>query len=127
MSSFTKPLIVSFDYTGNPKKPYVVWEPFSYYTELLPVTMIDVPVGYRTDFASIPRIFWRILPPAGPYGKAAVIHDWLCDVEPKLCDYLTAADVFGEAMDVLGVPKWKRSLMVWAVKGFGPRFKYGGA
>jgi len=39
--------------------------------------IITVPVGFITDFASIPQIFWNILPPFGPYGKAAVIHDAL--------------------------------------------------
>lgn len=126
MSSFTKPLIIEFDYEGNCHKPYRLYEPFSYYTDLLPlVTVIDVPSGYRTDFASIPRLFWRVLPPAGKYGKAAVIHDWLCDVDPKICDHLRAADVFNEAMSVLGVGRFKRFIMVQAVKRFGPRFRSG--
>ncbi len=126
MSSFTKPLIIEFDYEGNCRKPYILHESFSYYTDLLPmITLIDVPAGYRTDFASIPRLFWRVLPPAGKYGKAAVIHDWLCDVNPKLCDHKLAADVFNEAMAVLGVGKMKRWIMVSAVKHFGPRFRSG--
>jgi hypothetical protein len=108
--------------------------------------MIRVPVGYRTDFASIPRFFWRILPPAGRYGKAAVVHDWLCDESPKRCDHIAAANVFGEAMEVLmiippveGETKVQRCkrlaanagqrtkiiVMVKAVKWFGPRFKAG--
>lgn len=127
MSSFTKPLIIEFDFEGNPNKPYVLRAPFSYYTDLLPVTEIDVPAGYRTDFASIPRFFHRLLPPAGRYGKAAVIHDWLCDIDPKICDHITAANVFDEAMAVLGVGRIKRALMVHAVKWFGPKFQPVGA
>lgn len=123
MSSFTKPLIIEYDYKGNPRKPYVLHRSFSYYTDLLPVTLIDVPAGYRTDFASIPRFFWRFLPPFGRYGKAAVIHDWLCDVDPKLCDSQTAADVFNEAMTALGVGRVKRSIMTRAVKWFGPHWR----
>jgi len=41
--------------------------------------LITVPAGYRTDFASIPRLVWPLLPPVGRGGKAAIIHDWLCD------------------------------------------------
>lgn len=123
MSSFTKPLIIEYDYAGNHRRPYVVHEPFDYYTDLLPIPEICVPAGYRTDFASIPRILWRVLPPFGQYGKAAVIHDWLCDVEPKLCDNTTAADVFNEAMAVLGVGSFRRKVMTLAVKWFGPKFK----
>src|SRR5690348_12260167 len=39
--------------------------------------LIRVPVGFVTDFASVPRFFWRVLPPTGRYGKAAVVHDYL--------------------------------------------------
>ena len=37
--------------------------------------------GFITDFASVPKIFWPIMPPAGDgsnvYGIAALWHDWL--------------------------------------------------
>lgn len=36
---------------------------------------ITVPVGTLTDLASIPRIAWTVLPPDGPWTKAAVLHD----------------------------------------------------
>lgn len=126
MSSFTKPLVLEFDFEGNKRKPFKLIDRFSYYTELIDgVEQIDVEAGYRTDFASIPRIFHRILPPTGRYGKAAVIHDWLCDVRPKLCSHIVAANVFDEAMAVLGVPWITRKVMVRAVKWFGPKFKAG--
>lgn len=38
---------------------------------------VSVPVGFVTDFASIPRIFWSLLPPDGIYAYAAIIHDYL--------------------------------------------------
>ncbi|MGY8632556.1 DUF1353 domain-containing protein [Bradyrhizobium sp. 14AA] len=38
---------------------------------------VTVPVGFVTDFASIPRAFWSLLRPDGIYAYAAVIHDWL--------------------------------------------------
>lgn len=38
---------------------------------------VTVPKGFVTDFASIPRIFWSVLPPDGTYAYAAVIHDYL--------------------------------------------------
>lgn len=38
---------------------------------------ITVPKGFVTDLASIPRWAWNILPPDGPWAKAAVIHDFL--------------------------------------------------
>ena len=40
--------------------------------------MIVIPKGFQTDLASVPRIFWVILPPFGAYEAAAVLHDYLC-------------------------------------------------
>lgn len=43
---------------------------------------ISVPVGFVTDFASIPRPFWSLLRPDGEYAYAAVIHDYLYWEQP---------------------------------------------
>ena len=38
-----------------------------------------IEAGYKTDGASIPRIFWSLYPPyKSEYFTACVIHDWLC-------------------------------------------------
>jgi hypothetical protein len=39
--------------------------------------IITVPAGFVTDFASVPRVFWSVLPPTGTYQLAAVVHDFL--------------------------------------------------
>lgn len=39
--------------------------------------VIKVPVGFYTDFASIPHMFRRFLPRWGKYGYASIIHDFL--------------------------------------------------
>jgi hypothetical protein len=78
---------------------------------------VMAPTGFHTDFASVPKIFWKILPPNGKYGKAAVIHDY--------CYYTgcyskwKSDKVFLECMKVLKVKKWKRQTMFWAVVLFG--------
>ncbi len=41
--------------------------------------IIKIPVGFVTDLASVPRIFWVILPPMGLYEQAAGFHDWNCE------------------------------------------------
>lgn len=38
---------------------------------------VDVPIGFVTDLASIPRVFWSLLRPDGEYAYAAIIHDYL--------------------------------------------------
>lgn len=123
MSSFTKPLDLRFLDAPLKERPFMLLTEFEYHVGGLDSgEVITVPRGYRTDFASIPRFFHRLLNPVGRHGKAAVIHDWLCDAPEKEYNYIEAADIFGEAMEVLGVPKWKRSIMVMAVKMGGPRF-----
>lgn len=38
-----------------------------------------IPVGYVTDFASVPRMLQWLAPSTGKYTLAAVLHDYLCD------------------------------------------------
>lgn len=42
-----------------------------------PPTSIIVPEGFVTDLASIPRLFWSLIPRDGSYADAAIIHDFL--------------------------------------------------
>ena len=39
--------------------------------------VIEVPKGFVTDFASVPRLIQWLVPRWGKYGNAAIIHDWL--------------------------------------------------
>jgi len=39
-----------------------------------------VPAGFRTDFASVPRVLVWLFPRFGRYTMAAVLHDWLVTV-----------------------------------------------
>jgi hypothetical protein len=39
--------------------------------------VIDVPAGFVTDFASIPRQLWALASPHGFYSRASIIHDFL--------------------------------------------------
>ena len=75
---------------------------------------VDVPVGFMTDFASVPRPLWALLPRWGKYGNAAVIHDycyWEQSRSRKESDR-----VFREAMEVLKVPAYKIRLLYYAVR-----------
>jgi hypothetical protein len=73
-----------------------------------------IPVGFITDWASIPRIMWAIFPPTGPYAAAALIHDWL-----YYSGYVSrrqADKAFAEAMQILGIPAWQRALFYASVR-----------
>lgn len=78
---------------------------------------IKVSSGFITDFASVPKIFWNILPPYGKYGKAAVLHDWL--YKKGMYSKKESDIIFKEAMVVLRVDKWKINVMYYAVRWFG--------
>jgi hypothetical protein len=70
--------------------------------------IIKVPVGFETDMASIPRIFWAIFPPTGEYSKAAVIHDYVLDSGMEFQD---ANNLMKECMNCSGVhPVTKRAI-----------------
>lgn len=113
MSSFTSPLIVKH-LNG---KDWEVMQEFTYKVSNSTV-MITVPVGYITDFASIPRFAWPIIGhPAGKHGKAAVIHDYLYST--KQFSRKRSDRIFCEAMKVLKVSNFKRQTMYYAVRWFG--------
>ena len=130
MSSFTQPLTVTKILQKSKVKSFGLWshietkdywiveKGFRYWIGSEDgIDFIDVPAGFKTDFASVPRIFWPILPPAGPYTQAAVLHDYLYNQQKRPraeCD-----SIFREAMGVLGVPEWKRQTMYQAVNAFG--------
>ena len=79
--------------------------------------IIKVPAGFVTDLASVPRIFWNILPPFGVYDRAAVLHDWLYRNHigaRSTCDWILL-----EAMAELGTPLWARWAIYLNVRLFG--------
>lgn len=87
--------------------------------------LIQVPYGFVSDGASVPKLLWNLYPPFGEYLEAAVIHDWFCVLGHAGTSPITsqdAAKLFLEIMEVLGVSKWKRTQMYWAVRLAGPRF-----
>ena len=57
---------------------YFLREPISWSPNLgQKYTAVNVPIGFVTDFASIPRIFWIALPKDGRYTYASIVHDYL--------------------------------------------------
>ena len=81
---------------------------------------VEVPAGFFTDFASIPRVFWRLAPKSGKHNRAAVIHDWLCEMRPYTVARTSA--IFLEALEACGVGVLRRRAMWAAVRMFGPKW-----
>ena len=68
MSQFTDVLVVSPLADG---KTWVIVRDFGYDVGAENSgDHIDVAIGFKTDFATIPRLFWVILPKWGRYGNA---------------------------------------------------------
>ena len=98
------------------KDKWKLLSPFEYHRDNGEI--IVVPKDFLTDFGSKPPMVWFwIGSPTDEAGPCYVIHDWLCELEGyprKDADY-----VFYEAMGVLKIPKWKRTIMYWAVRIWG--------
>jgi len=77
-----------------------------------------VPYGFRTDFASIPRVFWVIFPPTGLYDAPSGVHDFLYRRRSKVSRSFADA-CFRELMRLYGVPSWQRSVIYCAVRSVG--------
>lgn len=84
-----------------------------------------VPKGFTTDFASIPSIFQGLIPKHGRFDAAAIVHDYLYNVQPKVWrpegEYsrITRKEsdgIFRRIMKELGVGRIRRNLMYRAVR-----------
>lgn len=89
------------------------------------IERVSVPAGFLTDFASVPRGLWNLLPPIGLYGKAAVVHDWLYQNSwlesgplgwARPVTRAEADSILLEGMKILGVGWWIRHLIYAGVR-----------
>jgi hypothetical protein len=88
------------------------------YASVVAKTVYRVPKGFNTDFASVPRLPFVYLMTGNTAHAPAVVHDFLYRTgaaDRTLCDA-----VFKEAMELTGVPGWRRNLM-WAGVRLGGR------
>ena len=83
---------------------------------------IIVPVGFLSDFASVPRLPLVYALFGNTSHKSATLHDFLYSKGTQFSR--EAADaLFFEAMKSRGQSKWRRYPMWWAVRVFG-RWSY---
>ena len=74
---------------------------------------INIPKGFRTDGASVPRLFWSLFPPnRTDYLPCAIVHDYLCDKG----EYKKADEYFKKCLEELQVDKFSRTIMYLAVR-----------
>ena len=78
---------------------------------------IVVPIGFVTDFASIPPRLQSLISPLGPHLLPAVVHDFL--YWEQGCSRRQADSIFSIAMTEMRVKPRDRRAMVLAVRRFG--------
>lgn len=81
---------------------------------------IHIPAGFKTDFASIPKIFDDVFgfDPRGKYSLPAIVHDFLYS-EHGAQSRKRADKIFLVGMADKQVPKHTRYLMYYTVRAFG--------
>jgi hypothetical protein len=84
-----------------------------------------VPAGFTTDFASVPRPLWWLVPRYGRFTRSTVLHDHLWGLADagriSRCD---ADGIFRRSMNELGVPFLQRWIMWAAVRLGGVRRRW---
>ena len=91
----------------------------------------EIPVGFQTNFASIPRFFRRIFTVNDIHREEAAVHDYLYSSYHKLnyqCGdfFLTRKEcdiIFKSGLKKEKLPKWKIWAMYNAVRLFGGFYK----
>lgn len=112
--------------TTNPllKDNWILTEAFHYVGNFFD---INLPKGFVTDLASIPRFLWRIIAPFELSLTAPIVHDFLYRNQGTVFTnniYLTFTrkevdDLFLAIMKDEGVSAWRRNIAYRGVRMFG--------
>lgn len=113
MSAFLTPLVVD---ENEDDSGAVLTQDFVYSSDHLG-RLVTVPAGFKTDYASVPRLPFAYLLFGGRAQWAAVIHDYL--YRTASVPRADADATFLEAMTVSNLPAWQRYPMWAAVRAFG--------
>jgi len=114
---------------------FMLLDSFSFKPHHTTNEVVIVPVGYITDGATIPPVFWSIMPPWGTYGKAAILHDYLIeygkiftcnnnDNHYRTIDRNEARLILYQALTELSIPTTTRYLLVSGVWIWDTWFKF---
>ena len=122
MDQSTNPLIlIALDEERGGLGLFQVYQDFTVST---PYGGITVPAGFKSDLATIPRLFRWLLPQAGHSAAPGLVHDFLMHMDDK-----RATKVFSYLLRASGAGGFRRALMVsfvaiftlpsmlWGVKG----------
>lgn len=112
-------LVVRFDHSGDKaclfRRLCCTW-----IDELGEHVQVVVPIGFRTDFASIPKGVRSLIPQLGKWTAPAVIHDALYWCGPSWGYTQKRADkAFLNLMEQVGVGWFRKNAIYYALRMFG--------
>ena len=97
MSSFTSPLVITLMENGR------CWKLVRAFTYRIGSEYSNAPVrvprGFITDFASIPKFLFWLLPWWAKFNKSSVLHDWFYKIKRNE-NRKEADDIWYEAMGI---------------------------
>ena len=98
------------------RQPYVMTD-HALFCHPSSASVIAVPKGYVTDFASIPNFADWLIDPSGPYATGAIVHDYLFAVgTPRDRDgFNTANQIFSDYLKEFDVKFHTRKVINLAV------------
>jgi hypothetical protein len=112
MSSFTKLVVEVID-----GEIFSVSQDFYFYREKDKDEIYTVPAGFKSNFASVPRVLQLLFSKRDVYSAASVLHDYL--YTSKEISREKADLILKEGMLVLGSSKTSAYLFWLAVRLFG--------
>lgn len=111
------------------------WELVSDLVYVGEVDTFIIPAGFRTDFASVPRLLRFLIPKNGSHDAAAIAHDFFYRRKPSVRKFpggssgslyhygnisrLDSDRLFRRMMRELGVNVIRRNVMYYSVRVFG--------
>lgn len=114
------PVITMRDLRGGDHRRMAIIASDYLYHDPVTLDVYLIPVGYITDFASIPRPASLLLPSFGLWTEGAVVHDFLYAVG-EAGGRKTADRILHTAIREQGVGRLTAAAMHFAVKLFGGR------
>lgn len=110
---FTTPLRVEL-VDHKDQGTWKLLEPLRYWSPAY--GFLEVPTGFETDFASVPRAPLAYWLTGNTAHAPATLHDYLC--RKGAIPRREADKVFREAMEAIGLPGWRSWAMFRAVRAY---------
>jgi hypothetical protein len=114
-------MLVDIQTTAEKGRVYTLAEPGGLRIEWKDKAPFIVPQGFKSDGASVPRFFWRLVFPKGDEKaiRAGFAHDWIYRNHPEGWTKAEADLMFYDLLLEDGVEKWRAWIAYQGVKWFG--------